>query len=339
MHGIQLTNSFVAIMARGETDLEAAILSALPKRGSLVLAVSGGADSVALLRAVERVWLKVAGVKKSKTSTSRNLTVVHVNHKLRKSSDRDERFMVAMCKRLKLQCTVRRLRHPPKTDIERWARENRYRVLEECRQKCGADWILTAHNQNDLAETFLIKIFQNRDSSLLAPLDKRRRLIRPLVAVDRAQIVKYLGSLGQDWCADETNSDTTFARNWVRLDLLPLLEKRWGSGIYRTLTERAIAQQRDRLLTDELVRRSLSGLTNSKCRSAPVLRDRLDALPREASSLLGVAVIQRCFRMRIGVQHGASVARLIRGEATAVQLPLRKHLTIKKGLLTLNQGG
>lgn len=319
-------------MARGEIDIETSISSALPKRGALVLAVSGGADSVAMLRAVNSAWRHSLNQKKV---AGRTIVVVHINHRLRKSADSDERFVVALCKKLKVRCIVRRLRSAPKTDIERWARENRYRVLDECRRAIKAGWILTAHNQNDVAETFLIKILQNRDSALLAPKDPRRRLIRPMLDISRARVLEYLETIGQEWRFDETNSDTSFARNWVRLELLPLLEKRWGSGIFRTLSERAQAQQRDRLLTEELVRRALDGLSASMCRSLPALRPRLASIPEVALSLLGVAIVQRCFKMRIGVNHGAAVARLITGEVTAVQLPLGKHLTVKRGVLTL----
>ena len=321
-------------MARGEIALESSLLAALPSHGTLIVAVSGGADSVALLLSVHAAWLRTL-----KSAKTRKLIVVHVNHKLRAMSSKDEAFVKALAKRLKIPFYVRRLGRAPKSNIEAWARTERYRELEEFRKKLRGNWILTAHNQNDVAETFLIKLLQNRDSYLLAARDKARRLIRPLVSVDREQIERYLVERKQAWREDETNLDVTFARNWVRLELLPLLKSRWGKGVFRTLAERADAQQVDRFLADSAINNCLADLSRSKVKDVTELRSRLMELPAAAHPLFGCAIANRFLSERIGRTHGASVARLILGKTAAVQLPHDQHLTVKKGLLSFHDAG
>lgn len=321
-------------MARGEPSLESALSAALPHSGTLLLAVSGGADSIALLRAVQRSWLVSNSPKKI---ARRNVIVAHINHGLRKASARDETFVRTLCKKLKIRCIVRTLRGAPQTNIEAWARTARYAALQRVRRSIKASWILTAHNRNDVAETFLIKMLQNRDSMLLAPVDRSRRLIRPLLSVSRREIEVYLTGLGQRWCDDESNADITFARNWVRHDLLPMLEQRWGSGLVRSLAERAEAQRIDRIVADCSIQSALKGIPIRSLRSVTAMREKLSAVPAEAQPLLACAWLARCYKLRVGRLHGASISALIKGERQAVQLPQDRHLTVYKGFLRLRR--
>lgn len=321
-------------MARGEISLETALCAALPKTGTLLLAVSGGADSIALLSAVHKSWLHAQS---SRKGARRILVVAHVNHGLRKTSARDERFVRSLCKKLQVRCVVRKLRDAPRTDIEAWARTVRYAELQKVRRSVKASWILTAHNRNDAAETFLIKLLQNRDSTLLAPIDRRRRLIRPLLVISRSDIEAYLVGMGQRWCDDESNADVTFARNWVRHELLPMLEQRWGSGLVRTLAERAEAQRIDRILADQRIQAVLQTVPARSLRSVIVMREKLTTVPVEAEALFACAWLARCFKLRVGRMHGASISALIKGERQAVQLPQDRHLTVYKGFLRLRR--
>ena len=329
-------------MARGTKSLKEAITSGLlPESGTLVLAVSGGADSVALLFAVKKFWLSNNDSKnypRHKNSLKkRKIIIAHVNHKLRPTSDLDENFVKALARRLKIPCKIATLRSADAADknIEAWARKHRYAALEKIRRAAKAQLVLTAHNQNDVAETFLIKLLQNRDSSLLAVHDKTRKLLRPISGVTRAKIEEFLQSCNETWREDESNKDESFSRNWVRHKLFPLIESRWGSGIYRTLVERAQAQQSDRLLVDFMVQQALSAVQISRRPSAAQLRRIVSEYPPHAHAVIGSAIVCRFYRLQIGRLHGVDVAALLLGELAAVQLPGNRALTIKGDTLRL----
>ena len=329
-------------MARGTKSLKEAITSGLlPESGTLVLAVSGGADSVALLFAVIKFWLSHNDSKncpRHKNSLKkRKIIIAHVNHKLRPTSDLDENFVKAIARRLKITCKIARLRSSDAADknIEAWARKQRYSALEKIRSAAKAQLVLTAHNQNDVAETFLIKLFQNRDSSLLAVHDKTRKLLRPMTGVPRAEIEEFLDSCNETWREDESNKDESFSRNWIRHKLCPLLESSWGSGIYRTLVERAQAQQSDRLLVDFMLQKALSAVKISRQPSAAQLRRILSEYPPHAHAVVGSAIMRRFYKLQVGRLHGAGVAALLLGELAAVQLPGTQALTIKGDRLRL----
>jgi tRNA(Ile)-lysidine synthase len=320
-------------MSRGIPSLESVVAEALPKSASILVAVSGGADSVALLCALHHLSLRSA--------LRLKIAVGHVNHKLRRSSDADERFVKALAKKLGVKCFVVKLRNPPKSDVEAWARANRYQALERMRVKSGARWVATAHHRNDVAETFLIKLLQNRESALIAEHDRKRKLLRPLLRVDRKQIHEYLTASGVRWREDESNADDSYARNWVRLRLIPFLIERWGDSVVRTLTERASAQQRDRVLADALVKGAFENLKGISSTPVSLLAERLRSLPGGAEGVFGAELYRRLLagragaRSEVGVHHGASISKLIKAEMRAVPLPGGWHLTVEGDRLKL----
>jgi hypothetical protein len=143
------------------------------------------------------------------------------------------------------------------------------------------------------------------------------------------------------WREDESNADDSYARNWVRLRLIPFLIERWGGSVVRTLTERAGAQQRDRLLADALIKAVLVDLTGVRGLPVSVLAQRLGSLPPEAQGVFGAEVASRLSRgkpggpLKVGVHHGASISKLIKGEMSAVPLPGGWHLTVEGDRLKL----
>jgi tRNA(Ile)-lysidine synthase len=183
-----------------------------------VVAVSGGADSVALLRA-----LLQAGYT--------NLTVAHYNHGLRGAeSDADEAFVEALVTQLQDQwpgiafvsetASPAELRHTIGQNLEATARDRRYRWLGAI---AGA-WIATGHTADDQAETVLHRLIRGTGVQGLRGIAAvRGKIIRPLLTVTRAEILQYLSSLGQLHRTDSSNADLRFTRNRIRHELLPLL--------------------------------------------------------------------------------------------------------------------
>ena len=193
---------------------------------SVLVAVSGGADSVALLRGL--AGLKVGGEGK--------LVVGHFNHRLRgEESDGDEQFVARLAEELGLGLECGRLEAGDidacPDGIEEAARRQRYRFLTETAERVGARYVACAHTADDQVETVLHRILRGTGIAGLAGIPRCRRLspavtlIRPLLEVRRAELVDYLASLGQSYREDSSNLDRRFTRNRIRHDLLPQLAK------------------------------------------------------------------------------------------------------------------
>ena len=191
--------------------------------GSHILcAVSGGADSVCLLH-----WLKGRAAENGFT-----LTAAHFDHRLRGAeSHRDAAFVEKLCKEWKIPCVVgtgdvsgeARRRG---TGIEETARALRYDFLEETAERLGADLIATAHNANDNVETMLLHLIRGSGLQGLTGIRPRRgKLIRPFLTATRAEILAYLEEHRLPHVEDSTNTDTAYARNRLRHQVIPLLEE------------------------------------------------------------------------------------------------------------------
>lgn len=188
---------------------------------TILCAVSGGRDSMALLHVLLELG-KHDGFA---------VAAAHYNHRLRESAARDESLVREHCASLGLPfftgCgDVRECAKTHGTSIENAARIMRYEFLQNTARECGADYIATAHHRQDNAETLLLHLL--RGSGLnglggIAPV--RGNIIRPLLAADRADIESYIETLNIPYVEDETNQDTVYTRNRVRLELLPLLEE------------------------------------------------------------------------------------------------------------------
>ena len=213
----------------------------LLKPGSRVaIAVSGGADSVALLRVLLDLREELGIV----------LFVAHFNHQLRgDDSDADERFVADLVAKHDLpfyagRADVREHAAAHKLSLEHAARELRYRWLTELAQEQGMNTIATAHTSDDQAETVLMKFLRGAGTRGLAGIHsvlKRDgiRIIRPLLETPRAEVESYLTACGQPWRDDHTNQDTQFTRNRIRHELLPLLQRDYNPNLRELLSEAA----------------------------------------------------------------------------------------------------
>lgn len=186
---------------------------------SLLIALSGGIDSTALLLGVSD--LRADGYR---------IIAGHVNHHLRGSeSDRDEAFAAELATSLEIQWL--RADAPPDPDsirergLEAAAREARYRALRIMKESAGADWILTAHQSDDQAETILMRLLKGGSLRSLGGIAARTAdCLRPLLSVPRRDLEAYLSSKAISPHTDASNKDIRFERNRVRHELLPALE-------------------------------------------------------------------------------------------------------------------
>ena len=215
---------------------------AATRPGPGVVAVSGGADSVALLRALHACDL--------------SLTVAHVNHRLRGSdSDADEAFVRDLCASLGVPCRVKSVDVAllaGRSNLESTARGVRYGFFTEVATEVSAAWIATAHTADDQAETVLHRLIRGTGLQGLRGIARGKwavgsgqwteaektegsssstahcplptvHLFRPLLALTRADVLAHLAALTQPHREDASNADTRFTRNRIRHELLPLL--------------------------------------------------------------------------------------------------------------------
>lgn len=203
---------------------------------TVLVAVSGGPDSVALLRAMCAVRMPGAG----------RLIVAHYNHALRAQADDDEAFVLDLAASLGLECQVGRAGRPlgaspPASHSEESARRARYDFLLDRAMRLGARYVATAHTADDQAETVLHRIVRGTGLAGLAGMRRCRpllhgvSLVRPLLRVRRADLLAYLQRLGQLCCEDATNSDVSFTRNRLRHELLPQLAADYNPHVVEAL--------------------------------------------------------------------------------------------------------
>lgn len=192
-------------------------------RGDKIVAgVSGGADSVCLLRLLDEC----------RTAWELSLVVVHIKHGIRGAeAEADAAFVAEMAEQLSLpfflvEGDVPALARESGMSEEEAGRKFRYEKLEEIRCEQKADCIAVAHHRDDQAETVLFRLFRGsgaRGLSGMAPV--RDRIVRPLLFAGRQEIEHYLRQQGYPWREDSTNRDTTYSRNRIRREILPRIEE------------------------------------------------------------------------------------------------------------------
>ncbi len=222
------------------------------------VAVSGGADSVALLHALRELW------------PDRPLAVIHLNHSLRGSeSDLDEEFVRGLAGSLGHPLFVRRndVRAAARVrdgNLEQAGRRCRHEYFRELLSDRVVGAVATAHTRSDQAETVLFRLLRGSGGNGLSAIHPVRRpgIVRPMLDVSRDEVLTYLRSSGHAWREDASNADPGFARNRLRHLLLPLLARDWNpnvEAILATTADWALEEERywrDRIekLRDRCVR-------------------------------------------------------------------------------------
>ena len=188
------------------------------QNSKILVALSGGADSVALLRILH--------------SLGYECEAAHCNFHLRgKESDRDEMFVRQLCQQYNIPLHITdfdttRYAEEKHISIEMAARELRYEWFEKKRIECHANRIAVAHHQDDSIETMLLNLIRGTGiTGLLGIRPINGYIVRPLLCVSRKEIVCYLQSIGQEYVTDSTNLEDEYTRNKIRLHLLPLMQE------------------------------------------------------------------------------------------------------------------
>ena len=234
-----------ALTAKGQVDAQRRGQVENSRRGQaaapVILMVSGGADSIALLHMAATEPLDLGDGAGLAHVVQERLHVLHVNHLLRGAdADADQHFVQATCDSLGIPCTalrvdVAKLAQERDGNVEEIGRRVRYDAARELAQKLCAEQvvsrqkakILTAHTADDRAETFMMNVMRGSGMSGLASIPRHRGLIyRPLLDYTHDQLKDWLKARGLDWHEDATNTDTHYLRAYMRHNVLPLLKAR-----------------------------------------------------------------------------------------------------------------
>lgn len=214
--------------------------------GRVLVAVSGGADSVALLHAMVSI----------SRSMCLQLSVAHLNHRIRgRAADEDARFVRKLARGLELPCVIGmsdipRIAREKGVSLEMAAREERYRFLGNAARRVGADVVATAHTADDQAETILLRLVRGAGVTGLGGIRYKADInglavIRPMLDLRKIDATSFLKGIGVAWREDASNCDVEFQRNMVRHEIMPVLEARLNPGVRKALL------QAGRLLRDE----------------------------------------------------------------------------------------
>ncbi|MBR8709574.1 tRNA(Ile)-lysidine synthase [Bacteroides pyogenes] len=223
------------------------------------VALSGGADSVALLRLLHSIGYRCEAA--------------HCNFHLRGTeSDRDERFVRGLCRELSIPLHTTHFETTgyaaeKHVSIEMAARDLRYEWFEKLRVEYRADAIAVAHHQDDSVETMLLNLIRGTGiKGLLGIRPRNGSIVRPLLCATREEIIRYLRHIKQEYVTDSTNTEDEYTRNKIRLHLLPLMEE-INPSVKKNLTEtgsylneayaiyhKGIADAKERVMTPEGIR-------------------------------------------------------------------------------------
>lgn len=240
----------------------------IPCDSKLVVAVSGGADSMAL----------ADGVTQLVDEGYCQAHVVHVEHGLRgEEALADAELVRKFCeaKDLPFICVhvaVQGYAELHKLSTEEAARKLRYQVLGEQAEALQADFIVTAHHADDQAETVLLKLLRGAGTEGLSGMQVRSgKILRPLLHLTRKHLEEYCALQKLNYCHDSSNDDLAYTRNRIRQELLPYLEKAFNPAVRKALVQTAEILQEDDACLELLAQEKFQVLAN--CTSEGVLLD------------------------------------------------------------------
>ena len=306
----------------------------LPTSGeTVVVAVSGGADSTALLLAIEEL--------KTRNKLFVDVCVAHLDHGLRKSSSKDAKWVRELATKLGFRSVIGRSKVAENAaessdNLEQAAREARYAFLERTAKKVSANYVLTAHTMDDQAETVLLRLMRGSAGAGLGGMESLRplaknssiKLARPILWARRIETEDYCRLRRIDFLTDEMNDDQKFARVKVRKQLLPLMQS-FNNRIVEALSRTAAQLREDGAVlfnnSDALLQQA--SLSNVENETKPPALD-VKVLSKAPPALRRRALRQWLSEARGGTRrlemvHLSAVEKLLEGTAggRVVELP------------------
>jgi tRNA(Ile)-lysidine synthase len=308
--------------------------SLCPQGSHVLVAISGGSDSVALLFLLrdlaENGKFTIAGL-------------AHLNHGLRAAADRDERFCRDLADRLHLGIAVKKedvkgFARGRNLSVEDAARRIRYDFLEQAADAFGADRIAVGHTQDDQAETLLLKLIRGAGLTGLAGIRPRRgRIIRPLLDAARRDLREYLSDAGQEWIDDESNEDLANPRNRIRHRVLPELDCAASASTRPAIARAAGLAREDAEWLDELAERRYEQLAQPSEDGVTIETASLAAEPPPIRRRVLLKALRAAAGGReVGLDHVEAAAAALAGSAGGADFP-GGRVELRRGKLVLRQ--
>lgn len=301
----------------------------------ILAAVSGGADSVCMLHILNRL----------KSTMGFELFCAHLNHGLRgEAADNDERFVAELCKELGIKFFARKvdvdeLARMEKLTVEEAGRKARYGFFGELSRKYKLNKIATAHNQNDNAETVLMRIIRGTGIDGLSGIPHTREdgVIRPVLDISRSEIEEYCQKYNLEFCTDATNADNDYTRNKIRNQLIPYIEKEFNPGFCDALSRLAETATEDSGFLDGYAKRLYARLANPMPAKKPVALhiDSLRLLEKSvAVRIVRLAAAEAVKNIKLSKTHIEDIFKLFDNETgSSIDLPQGLNAGISYGWL------
>ena len=321
----------------------------------VILMVSGGADSMALLHMAATELLDLGDGAGLTRVAKERLHVLHVNHLLRGvDADADQHFVQATCDSLGIPCTalrvdVAKLAQERDGNVEEIGRRVRYDAARELAQKLCVEQgvsrqkakILTAHTADDRAETFMLNVMRGSGMSGLASIPRHRGLIyRPLLDYTHDQLKDWLKARGLDWHEDATNTDTHYLRAYMRHNVLPLLKAR-NPMLVQTVCKIADLMTDEDDYLEAKAARKLRQITLRKSESSLVL----DALKLSSTDMVIARRVVRIVARQLipeawlEFRHVDAVLEAVAAGVGVANLPQNLEARVRLGTVTFSFTG
>ena len=226
----------------------------------LVLAVSGGPDSMAMLDILNSIK------NDEKSNLNFEIVVAHINHQIREDANEDEEYVKKYCDQNKIEfyvksIDVQKIANTNKIGIEEAGRTVRYKFFEEVLEETKSDHIAIAHNKNDKIETIIMNILRGSGTVGLKGIEvKRGKYIRPLINCERYEIENYCEEHNLNPRIDSTNFDNKYTRNKIRNVVIPYIQKEFNPNIIRSLERLSEVVTEENNYIEKEVRKSYANL-------------------------------------------------------------------------------
>ena len=204
----------------------------IQQNDKIVLAVSGGPDSLAMLNILNDL----------KSEMKFDFVVAHVNHMIREEAESDEKFVEQFCQKINIpffakRIDITKIANTKKIGLEEAGREERYKFFDEIMEQTKANKVAIAHNKNDKIETIIMNVLRGSGISGLKGIEpiKSQKYIRPLIECERKEIEEYCQQKNLMPRIDKTNFDNHYTRNKIRNVVIPYIKSEFNPNIISTI--------------------------------------------------------------------------------------------------------
>lgn len=297
----------------------------------LVLGVSGGPDSIAMLDILNEIRMD------KKIDLNFNIVVAHINHMIREEAADDEKFVKDFCKKKNIEfyaksIDVQKLANTNKIGTEEAGRNVRYKFFNEVLEKTNSNKVAIAHNKNDKAETIIMNFMRGSGISGLKGIEeKREQYIRPLIECERIEIERYCDEQKLNPRIDKTNFENEYTRNKIRNVVIPYVKKEFNPNIVDTLNRLSELVREEEKYIDKQVKESYSDLMLEENEEQIILDlKKFNQQEKVIKSRLVLYTIMRLFNTSKGIEkiHVEDIIKLCNNNIGNKYLTPNKNIKV-----------